>query len=366
MADLMKDTYTFQSLKKKYKNFLAPAVKFLIGGSDVAQLKEAHVRSVEAVLSLDCAGSARIVLGDCYDYKNASFAQALKNLAVLGRKVELSLGYGSKFQKVFTGFLASAETTVDAEEGISLALTALDVRRLMMTDNFHIKEHVIRNYSDAVRDIMKRYAKLCSAQIEDTDENFEDGRIRQSASDYDFIVKDLIKSGRTDREFFVVADKAYFRRPRSVSSALLSLGLGSGLLYFRRNAEYENQTIRVMGFDPASGQTVEGTAASRAVDSQMDALGGPGERLIVDPACASSSQASARAQALADGRLAAAQKAEGICVGLPELAPGRFISLERVDSMMDHKYYITRVTHTYDGEGFRTNFQIEGWGQANV
>lgn len=361
MADLMQDTYDFQKLKAQYKNFRTPAAKLTIGKTNVLSLKGAHMRSVEAVLSLNSAGSVHLVLGDCYDYKNGTFLSELKDLAVLGKEVELSLGYGSTFQKVFKGFLASVQTVLDADEGITLEFTALDVRRLMMTDNYHVKEHKITNYSDAVRDIMKRYQKLCSVSIEDTDEKFEDGCIYQNGSDYDFIVKDLIESGRVEREFFVVADKAYFRKPRSVSSVLLTLGIGKGLTYFRRNAEYENQKVTVMGFDPASGETVEGSATAKASDEQVDVLGGAGERIIPDPSCESSSQAAARAKGLAARFQARRQRAEGSCVGLPELVPGRFIRLERVDSMMNQKYYLTKVTHTYDEDGFQTSFQTEGW-----
>lgn len=361
MADLMTDAYEYESLRKKYKSFTTPAVKFKIGGTDVVQKKEIQVLSVEVTLSLNSAGSARIVLGGCYDYKNGAFDKAVRDLAVLGKEVEVSLGYVSSFQKIFKGFLASIDMTLDADEGIAVEFTALDVRWLMMTDNFRCREYAVKNYSDAVQDIMKRYKKLCSVKIDATRENFEDGSISQRGSDYDFIVKDLIQSGRADREFFVVADKAYFRKPRSVSPPVLTLSVGGGLVRFSRRASYENQKITVMGFDPASGKSVEGTASSRSSDKQMDVLGGPGERLVVDVSCTNSALAKARAEALAAGFLAIRQKADAVCVGLPEIVPGRFIRLSRVDSVMNQKYYITEVTHTLDGEGFFTSFSMEGW-----
>ena len=251
--------------------------------------------------------------------------------------------------------------TLDAEDGITVEFTALDVRWLMMTDNFRCREHTVKNYSDAVQEIMKRYKKLCSVKIDATKENFEDGSISQRASDYDFIMKDLIQSGRVDREFFVVADRAYFRKPRSVSQPVLTLSVGGGLVRFSRRASYENQKITVMGFDPASGKGVEGTASSKASDRQTDVLGGPGERLVTDLSCTSSSRARERAEALAAGFLARKQKADAVCVGLPEIVPGRFIRLSRVDSVMNQKYYITEVTHTLDSEGFFTNVSMEGW-----
>lgn len=357
----MSDTYDYESLKQSYKAFTAPAAKFTIGGTDILQIKSVHIRSLEAVLSLKSAGSVKLVVSDCYDYKNGAFAKEVKSLMVLGKEIELSLGYASSFQKVFKGFLASTNMIFDAEEGIFLEFTAMDVRWLMMTDNFHIREHKITNYSDAVKDILKRYQKLCTAVVDETSENFEEGLIFQRASDYDFITRDLIESGKTNREFFVVADKAYFRAPKSTDSVMITIGIGKGLIQFARKAQYENQTIHVLGFDPSAHAMAEGNAVSKASDKQMDVLGSSGERMITDISCETSAQAKNRAKALADQFLAKRQKAEGRCIGLPELVPGRFIQLERVDEQMNHKYYITQVTHTYDEDGFYTDFMIEGW-----
>lgn len=250
---------------------------------------------------------------------------------------------------------------LDAEEGIFLEFTAMDVRWLMMTDNFHIREHKITNYSDAVGTILKRYQKLCTAVVDATSENFKEGLIYQRASDYDFITKDLIESGKTKREFFVVADKAYFRKPKSADSSMLTLGIGKGLIQFSRTAQYENQTIHVLGFDSSSHTMTEGKAVSKASDKQMDVLGSAGERMITDTSCETDAQAKNKAEALSERFLAKRQRAEGRCIGLPELIPGRFIKLERVDAQMNHKYYITQVTHTYDEDGFYTDFIMEGW-----
>lgn len=361
MADLMSATYVYEQLKTTYKDFFAPAAKFTIGGKDIFQQKSIRILSVEAVLSIRETGSVRVTVGNCYDYKNGTFFREIKELLVLGKEVELHLGYASSFQNIFKGYLAATGMIFDGEEGIVLELTALDVRRLMMSDNFHIREHKITNYSDAVREIMKRYQKLCKVKIEDTSEKMKEGQIHQHNSDYNFIVQDLIESGLVDREFFVVADTAYFRKPRSVSAPLLTLSIGQGILRFARFAEYENQNIQVVGFDHAAGNVVMGQVQAKASDSLVDVLGAPGERIVPNAECSSSDQAKSQSKALADRLLAKRQRAEASCIGLPEIIPGRFIKLDRLDSLMNQKYYITKVVHTYDSEGFRTDFWMEGW-----
>lgn len=360
MADLMTAVWDFEKLQTQYKNFRVPTASFTVGGTDLTKADIAVTR-VEAVLALDGASSVRVEFADCYDVKNGAFAASVKNAAVLGKTVELKLGYQSSLQKVFHGYLSNVRTQASAEDGYSIEFVALDVRRLMMTDNSHAREYKIKNYSDAVSEVLKRYAKLASASVDATNEQLKDGLLWQNSSDYDFIRLDLIESGRVDREFFVAVDKIYFRKPQSVASPVITLRPGGGLVSLIADNEYKNTSFEVLGFDPASRKPVSGKAAAKTKGQISDALGGPGQWFVSDPACASASLGAARAKALARRHLAKGQRAQISCIGLPELIPGRFIAIDRVDSSVNKKYYINRVTHTFDEDGFRTVLDTEGW-----
>ncbi len=360
MADLMSATWDFEQLEKQYKGFHAPALSITVGGTDLVK-KGIPIQSVEAVLSLDGASSVSVVFTDCYDVKNGSFNNALKGTAVLGKTVELCLGYQSVKQKVFKGFLSNIRVTASAENGYVVEFVALDARRLMMAGNNHTRQFKIRNYTDAVSEILKTYSKLCSASVDATSENMDDGLIWQNGSDYDFITRELIGTGRTDREFFIAVDKAYFRRIKSVKSPVITLRPGRGLISFERDAAYLNHTYEINGFDPKSDKAVSGKTKAASTDEMVSALSGPGEWFITDPACTSASAASGRTAVLARHALDGSQKAEIECIGLPELIPGRYISIDRVDSMVNKKYYIIRVTHKFDNSGFTTQLETEGW-----
>ena len=360
MADLMTSSWEFSSLESQYKDFRAPAVSFTVGGTDLVK-KGAALQSVEAVLSLDGASSVCVVFNDCYDVKNGSYDSTLKSAAVPGKTVELSLGYQSSLKKVFKGYLSNVRITASADEGYTMEFVSLDARRLMMADNHHSREYKIKNYSDAVSEVLKRYARLCTAKVDATSENMQNGLLWQRGSDYDFITRELIDSGRADREFFISVDNAYFRKPRSVSAPVITLKPGGGLIAITRDAEYLNENIQVLGFDPASGKPVSGKAAAKSTDQLSDALGGAGEWFISDPSCVSASQAAGWAGAVARTALRKSQKAEIRCIGLPEIIPGRFLKIDRVDNLVNRKYYITRVTHRFDGSGFLTEIETEGW-----
>ncbi len=361
MADLMSSTWEYESLVKQYKNFTAPAASFQVGGTDL-KAKGVPIQSVEAVLTMDGASSVSVVFADCYDVKNGSYDKTLKSAAVLGKTVELSLGYQSSMTKVFKGFLADVRLNASVEDGYTAEFIALDARRLMMSDNHHSRQHKIRNYTDAVNEILKRYAKLCSSSVDATSENMENGLIWQNGSDYDFITRELIGSGRADREFFCAVDKLYFRKPRSVTSPVLTLKPGSGLVSITRDAYYLDQNFTILGFDPKQDKGVSGKAAAKSTDQITAALGSPGDWFINDPACVSDKQARERATVLSKQALHKSQKAEISCIGLPQLIPGRFVKIDRVDSLVDRKYYITRVVHRFDEEtGFTTSVETEGW-----
>jgi phage protein D len=49
------------------------------------------------------------------------------------------------------------------------------------------------------------------------------------------------------------------------------------------------------------------------------------------------------------------------CVGLPELVPGRFVSVKGLDSELDRDYYIREVRHELDSGGFSTSVEIGDW-----
>ncbi len=143
---------------------------------------------------------------------------------------------------------------------------------------------------------------------------------------------------------------------------MIKLKPGGGLISLETDTEYKNVSYEVQGFDPAAHNPVSGKAEAKTAGEMADALGGAGKIYVTDPECTSATRATAVAQSLARQAMEKTQKASIRCIGLPELIPGRFIQIERVDSLVNKKYYITRVTHTFNREGFRTALEAEGWG----
>ena len=97
--DLMSGSYSFEVLQKKYGNFMIPAAKLKIGGSNLLELTGVMVENMRITLSLKSAGCAYFYVTSGYDYKNGSFDSALKSKVTLGKEVSVEMGYGSTLVK---------------------------------------------------------------------------------------------------------------------------------------------------------------------------------------------------------------------------------------------------------------------------
>lgn len=360
MADLMSGTYTYEGLKRKYGNFMVPAVRVRMGGIEITANKAVRIQEVQADLSIEHAGSVRVVMGQCYDYEKSTLNRQIKSHAVLGNLFEAELGYGSDTLKIFKGYIAAVDVGFDSEEGITVAVTALDVRRLMMTGGSHYRLYDVKKYSAAFEEVMKPYKKLCTVKADTTEEELETP-LSQSDTDYNFITRELIGTGKADREFFVLGDKAYFRAPRSSSSPVIELGIGRGLFSFERSSRYIHHEVEVIGYDPGGEKRVCGSAKAQTSDPQSSALAAAGKRVFTAPDAVTQAQADARARAIADRMTAKCQTGRVVCVGLPQIVPGRFVKISKLDSDLNRKYYVKEVHHSMDESGFITSFEIEGW-----
>ncbi|MEG0564903.1 MAG: hypothetical protein RR590_01590, partial [Hungatella sp.] len=283
-----------------------------------------------------------------------------KDVAVLGKKVEVELGYGSKTLLVFKGFLASVDVGFDIETGITFRITAMDARRLMMTDNYHSVGYTEKKYSEIIEKILKRYSALCKAEVKaSTVELLEP--VSQESSDYDFITGRLSEKENDGMEFFIVADTAYFRKKKENKAPLMSLGIGIGLKTFERSIVYLDREIEIQGDRGSGEKEILGKATAKGKEKQEKALGDPGLTVIKMMDVKSDQEAKSTAGAYAKALEDENQQASGSCTGLPEIVPGRFLKIEGTDSMLDKKYYVTEVNHLIGQSGFLTSFEMNGW-----
>ena len=356
MADLITQTVTYKQLADQYANFIVPAVKIKVNGADVLKTKKLVIHEMEVTLVLDQASSAVIKFAHIYDEESHSFESKIKSAFQLGTIAEIEFGYLSKTQKVFQGYVEMAGAEMGESE--LFVITLMDVKRLMMISGKKSVLYNVPNYSDAFRKVIGSYSALCSPQIDATSDQLEEP-IPQTDNDYAFVEHELIGKGKAEREFIVLAGKAYFRKTRKITAPITTLRYGRELLDLSISHCYRDMKIEVL--DVAVTETfIKGQAQIKANMPQKNLVIPTPVCTLTDPYADTKDKADAKAESAARQERERSSIGSGTTLGLPELVPGRFIKIENVDALFDRTYYITEVIHVYSGESFRTQFEIGG------
>lgn len=356
---MMTGTYTFRALASKYGNFCVPLVKIKRDGSDLVSELKLSIVNIRAALSIHAASMVLFKIGGLYDEASHSFDKKVKSYFTLGSIMEVEIGYLSYTCKIFKGFVAMLGAEFDQTP--FLVVTLMDVRRLMMLSGSRYMLHEVVNYSDAFKTIMNKYSKLCSAEIDATDDSLEKP-LSQTQNDYLFVTRELIKNGKADREFFVLGNKAYFRQPRKVKQPVMTLQYGRELLALKVDEEYQDLKVEVIGYDEQAQDAVRGSAAVKSNKNKKKLFSSTQIYTVADPSVNTKKKASAKAKMIAREKGQKARSGRGVTIGLPELVPGRFVKVEALEKDYgDHTYYIESVVHEINGEKFQTTFEIGGW-----
>ena len=358
MADLMSATTDCAKLQNKYGNYLLPALKIKSMGTDLVSTLHLTVAEMEITLSLESAGMAIIKIADCYDVESHSFTSKIKNAFKLGTIMELELGYVSDTTAVFKGYVAGLGAEISDIPMLTVKL--MDVRKLMMTSGVRRQLYSDKNYSDIFKKVMGNYSKLCSVVCDATNDKLA-SPVSQSTNDFNFVTNELIAVGKSDREFFVLLDKAYFRTPAKNKTPIMSLELGKELLRFEMMADYLETEIHVVGFDPKNSKSISAKVKAKTSEKHSSVLTPTPSQFFFDPDADTEAKAKLRAQALARKAQQNACYASGEMIGLPEIVPGRYLQISKLDDMANKKYYISEVVHTINEMSFTTVFESKGW-----
>ena len=358
--DLMSSNehYEYRDLVRKYANFLTPAAQIVVDGADVTHSEKdgLAVESVRVSMALDAANTCQISLACPYDGENSSFGKKQLDRMGLGRTLSVKLGYGSAMTEVFKGYIH--ELGVEYSGTPRMNVTAMDLRKLMM-ENKRSRRFSVKDEADAVRTVLEPYRKFYDhLTVESGTPASKAYAITQDReSDYEFVMRLAKESGK---EFFVLGSNVYFiSRLRYPQSVITLSTQGGGIQSFSTKATYINKKFQAIGRPEGSGKELYASGSYRS--SLI-------KKVPVAPlATVLSSPRLSTQQELTDFVSQAVQK-EGqksltgslSCVGLPELAPGHFLTCAGLGDPFDGQYYIEAADHSLASDGFRTELTLGG------
>ncbi|MCR5486517.1 MAG: hypothetical protein K6F35_03185 [Lachnospiraceae bacterium] len=381
--------FKFTDLKKEYEDFDKPVVQIFINEQEIKQEEtDLAVSEIEVELSSGFeAGIAIFRLVGAYVEDIRQFnVKKCKEVICLGSTVHINMGYGISVRNVFRGFIARVHFIVprsDSEDVPAIEITAMDAKAAMMA-NRRSRRLKAMYYSDAVREVLEANAFVAQKDsksqsftelvINDTPDkasgggstdNPKDIRVEMvEESDYEFIVK---AAKKFNFEFFIVGKNLYFVEAKKNKDILIELDGYDGM--FSLDVGYDMtglvRKVSVRNVESDKGQYIGKDAK---LNSKVS-MGNKATPLIekqtlvyLDTTVATKEEAGYRAaylKEMVDYRLGSIEME---MVGLPELVPGRFIKLINSGKPLNNSFYLTRVRHVIDQDGYRTEFE----GQANV
>ncbi|MCR5032414.1 MAG: hypothetical protein K6A92_06095 [Lachnospiraceae bacterium] len=366
----------FSKLRDKYNNFKIPRVKVMVGGKDVAKDKGSYaISNIEVELTSGYEASvAQFVLYDVYNPLTHTFkSDDIKKYITLGSPVEISMGYEDEVTPVFRGFISQVVYVFRRGEVPGVEVHAMDIKGIMMANDY-AKQIKASSYSEAVNSIFKQsfYQKLKGSSsvfqklsITDTpDKKPSPGGDKKEVtdrsiemvneSDYEFVVR---AAKRYNYEFFQVIDTIFFRKAKSDTKELMTIGPEQGMMAFEIGYDVTGLAgkIEVRNVDPSKGKMVN---YKTKMDSTISHTGKAKQlvakqtKVFIDPTAATQQEAQYRAGFLQEEMSYRFGTMEADMLGIPELIPGKFVLVNGLGKNVSNKFYVTSVRHSMSGDSF--------------
>lgn len=299
----------------------------------------------------------------------------------LGSEVSVKVSTGEATELLVSGEVTALEAEYDAE-GSRTVLRGLDkVHRLFR--GRRTKAWVQQSASDIVTAVVGD-AGLSLGKVDSTEGTYALAS-QASQSDWEFLQQlahesDRLLYGHDGQVHFVrfpLASEGPEAGTLKSPPVGTKLVLGLNLLRLRAAVGAGDQvsSVSVRSWDVESKQAIVGSATTsrtaladlKTTPHDVAAIFGSPTYVATDVPYATSGEAGAAAERLADALGARFVELEGEAIGNPALRAGTAVSLAGAGAPFDGKYLVTAARHVFDPSGgYTTWFQVSGLREASL
>ena len=359
-----KSTYTFQALSTKYEDFRGPAFTIKVEG---AQLNRAQPPTASLEVGLGSDGSAsgcHFSVESLYDFAQSKWLNNLADKIQVGAKLEILAGY-VKQELIFYGYVDEVSTEYARGAPPRIVVTGIDGFGFLMSCQEPIYGGK-KKPQQVVEEILTKAvsAGYAKSKTVGTLSGFEVPVVKEKLDDFKYL---RMLSQRYCMSLFSVAGELIFDNVIANSTPLISLTVGMGLLGFEKRLSLRGQVgeVEIWGRD-ANQKFVKGvaknisiggsgkTAVDMAPKFKQTALREYNEYVRTEKECME------LAQARLDSRALDFVSGRGTCVGIPELIPGRYITVKGLDDETEGTYFVSKVRHRFTKSGYYCGFEVKG------
>jgi len=356
---------------KQYSNFLAPEAYIKIEGTKLSG-EDLYFTSLEVNKTID---GADIVSFSIADSISAAFEPnpAHKKLFDLGNKIEIYMGYAnskgtSSIPQVFVGLITNVSWNFTEDKYLDITIEGYDYSFLLMKHTYDKKPFKEMTISGIVENLLTNVYSNSFTKITIADTKVTYPLIKNDKeNDYVFI---RTLAQRVGYEFYIDKESFFFH-PAKKESSLFTLFYAQEILSFKPalNIEKEISEVKVVGLEfSANNKPIVGEAKLKRPDEDVSTKTGIKALLRkvnavtyeVHEDVKSNEEAENRAKALLHDFSKNLFKAEIKSIGIPEIKPGITITLNGLGKRFSQDYYVEKVVHTFNDQGYETTISVRG------
>ena len=358
-----KGQYTYSTLWKKYDQFTAPAFEITVGSTKL-DCNQYTIPSLDVEICADGnAGGCSFTVDGLYDYETETWSNKLASLIQVGDKLIVKGGYVQK-KELFYGYVDDYTVEFQKDRAPRVSVTGIDALGYLMS----LREPLYagqKKAAEIVKTILNKgvSAGFAKSVTVGTLTGFETPIVKEQVDDWRFL---NLMAQRYGASLFVVDGELIFDTVADQTSPIITLQLGRELQSFTKRVSIAHQVgkVEIYGRD-VNQKAVKGTASSVSTGSGKSAADlVPKLKQAVLREYSEYAQTQAECKKLAQNRLNGIAMglvfAQGQCVGIPELIPGRYLKVEGTDDQLDGTYFLTKIRHSFVNDGYVTSFEAKG------
>ena len=357
------NTYQFSDLVKKYDGFRGPAFTVTVNNTTFHSYEIPFSVEID-ICANGSAGGCQIQIESQYDYANGKWYKDLIKTIKVGAKLEILGGY-VKQENLFYGYVDEITINYTASGAPNFSITGVD--GLGYLANFQEPSYGGEQEPPKVVDAILSKAKSAKYATDITIGTlpaFDAPPVQKHLNDLKYLHLLAERYGVT---LMAVNGELIFDDVMKDDDPILVLTVGMGLMEFQKRLSLQNQVaqIEIQGYDDDK-QPVVGVANSVSVGGSGKSATEIADKFketkkVEENIYARTVEDCKKlAQAELDRAAMGFVTGAGSCIGIPELIPGRFITIEGLDGETVGDYFITRVHHSFNQSGYMTQFEVKG------
>ncbi len=356
----------YDSLREKYQEFRVPQVAVYVKNQKI-DLTAYHLASatVDATAENEAAGVCELLFTGIYDLKNSCVDTKLLGALEVNQTLEVRMGYGTPVC-VFYGKIDGVDIDFSfGESGPTLRVTGIDAKGLLMK----AREDESKNL-ESTKEVVESILKQCktdgaakSVRVGNL-LKFETPLRQEKTSDFDFLCE---VARLTNANFFVSCGEVHFEDVLSKVDKCITLKWGKSLMRFSQSVDLSRQVSKVVvtgakkeETEPVKGEATKVTMAGSgklAADSYQKVKP---EQEVENALATTEAIAKAIAEAELNHIAMHFVTCTGTCIGLPDIEVGKWMAVEGLSEYVDSTYFIYKVRHIFDENGYLTEFTLKG------